>query len=601
MADEVTSGEIRTRRFDVIRKGYDRHQVDLFLAQVARQFDSLEKRIAEAAAGEASLGIDDPEAHARELATIGSEIEVILEAARVAAEAMRSRASSDAESWTTEAKAYNEESTSEADSQAHAARGAAWEEGSAMLTSAVEEAGMARSEAETDALRIRAEAEREAIRHTSDAKRASEEVIGAAENEAEAILASSRVESERVLRAANQSAELAQERARALEDRRAELLAELESTRTSIGDLESQIESKRQALEEPEPVIVPGYEERTHHDTGGGTVRIVSGSKIVPLRPVDADSFVAEVAELHRKGERSQDEEGSQFTSHSSQSERQSSSPSQPVGGYVVDRDGWGEPDDSSQAAASPKPEEPVHLKDSSQAEQSRPPEDPPQLDEESPKPEVRSPKSEPGPQPREEPIRAEDPIGSLFAQLREDTTAKQPSMKDESQSTVGSSQSEGEPRSTVDRPQSEYGEQRTANGTDSETDDDEGVVSLIPVQNAALRTIKRQLVDLQNDALEHHRTDKTWVPGEEFTDRFSEPFSELAEAITDDGDDGGAAYVFATDLYDAVSSAVTAARQAGSGDRAIAAATSKVFRTWRSDEAERRVLGAASDLSDRE
>jgi hypothetical protein len=124
--------------------------------------------------------------------------------------------------------------------------------------------------------------------------------------------------------------------------------------------------------------------------------------------------------------------------------------------------------------------------------------------------------------------------------------------------------------------------------------------VSLIPVQNAALRSIKRLLVDLQNDALEHLRTDEAWVPEEDFTDRFSEPFGDLARAIDDDGDDGGASSVFATDLYDAVSSAVIAAREAGSGDRSIAAATSRVFRMWRSDEAERRVVAVTSNLSER-
>ena len=185
---------------------------------------------------------------------------------------------------------------------------------------------------------------------------------------------------------------------------------------------------------------------------------------------------------------------------------------------------------------------------------------------------------SEPEPEP------ADDSIGSLFAQLREDS-------RDDSQQPTANSQQPEEDRSqlTVDSSQPEHNGEGPTEAS-----------SLIPVQNAALRSIKRTLVDLQNDALENLRTDTAWVPGEDFTDQFSEPFDELTAAITGDGDDGGAASVFATDLYDAVSSAVVATREAGSGDRAIAAATSKVFRTWRSDEAERRVVAAASALSDR-
>jgi DivIVA domain-containing protein len=588
MADEVTSGEIRTRQFDVVRKGYDRNQVELFLAQVARQFDTLESSIAEAADNEIALGIDDSEALARELATIGGEIDVILESARSAAEGMRVRATADAETRTSDAKTYVEESTSEADTQAHAARGSAWDEGSSMLEAATEEATSMVEEAETDALRIRAEAEREAIRYTADAKRASEEAIGAAESEAEGILSTSRAESERVLRAASQSAELAQERARALEDRRSELLVELESTRSSIGELETEFESKRQALEEPEPVSAPEYEDRTHQDASGGTVKIISGSKVVPLTPVDADSFVAEVAEMHRSAAEEEPEEEIPETRYQIPEEEEpaeeipetryqipeeeepvlDASLPQLAGGDVEERDRGG----IEESVASSQPEEEI-------------PETRDQI------PEEEQPSAE-----EVEPSPVEDSIGSLFAQLREDTAASEsesPTASDaESEERRAESASSAEGASDADS-----GERRAEGDFDAENAPPGA--SLIPVQNSALRTIKRQLVDLQNDALEHLRTDEAWVPTEEFTDRFSEPFSELAIAITDDGDDRGAASVFATDLYDAVSNAVVGAREAGSGDRAIAAATSKVFRTWRSDEAERRVVGIASDLSE--
>ena len=596
MADEVTSSEIRTRQFGVVRKGYDRNQVEVFLAQIARQFDELETSIVEASGKDIPLGIDDAETHARELSTIGGEIDVILEAARSAAEGMRSRAAADAESWTSEAKAYVEDSTSQADDQAHAARGSAWDEGSSMLDAATTESAKMVTDAETDALRIRAEAEREAIRYTADAKRTSEEVLGAAELEAEGILSTSRAESERVMRAANQSAELAQERARALEDRRAELLVELESTRSSIGDLETEFESKRQALEEPAPVVAPEYEGRTHHESDTGSVKIISGGGPARLNPVDADSFVAEVAELHRSAAKEVWQE---------EPDPNASLP-QPAGGDV-EVAGVQVPDAGVQV-----PDAGVQVPDTElQSEGAKDPDASlPQLaggdvevggveipdagvqipDEDSSQPEEEQPSAV-----SRQPSAPEDSIGSLFARLREDSPQ---SDQDSAQLTVDSSQSEEV--SSAKSSEAESGERRAEIASDTESTVEPDIGSLIPAQNAALRTIKRQLVDLQNDALEHLRTDEGWVPGEEFTDQFSEPFSILAIAITDDGDDNGAASVFATDLYDAVSSAVISAREAGSGDRAIAAAISKVFRTWRSDEAERRVVATASVLSER-
>jgi DivIVA domain-containing protein len=578
MVDEATSDEIRTHQFDVVRKGYDRTQVDTFLAKVATQFDALESLVAEISDRDVSLGIDDDEAMAREMAVIGDEINTILEAARSAAEGMRTRATAHAES-----------ATAEAENQSYTAREGAWVEGSAMLEAAIDDAQTMVTEAETDALRIRAEAEREAIRYTADAKRMSEEAVGAAENEAEGILTTARAESERLVRSANQSAELAQERARALEDRRAELLVDLESTRSSIGELETEFETRRQVLDEPEPVAEPDYGDRSHHDSDTGSVRIVSASKVVPLRPVDADSFVAEVAELHRTKPVEEESRQPSAVSHQQEEELQADVREQPVeeeqqeeepvpdssvsqlaGGDVEERDRGG-----SEKAESP------------QSEESRSPSAVSRQLEEEQQAEVLEQPLEDESVVVEAPV---DPIGSLFAQLREDSTqsAEDSSQLEESrQPSAVSHQQEEEPQADG-ASDTENGERGTDNA------------SLIPVQNAALRSIKRQLVDLQNDALEHLRVDTAWVPDEAFTDCFSETFGELASSIANSDDDGGAASVFATDLYDAVSNAVVTTREAGSGDRAIAAATSKVFRTWRSDEAERRVLAVASELSER-
>jgi hypothetical protein len=112
-------------------------------------------------------------------------------------------------------------------------------------------------------------------------------------------------------------------------------------------------------------------------------------------------------------------------------------------------------------------------------------------------------------------------------------------------------------------------------------------------VRNLALKSVKKSLVELQNETLEGLRTDKGWLPPEGFTEVFTEAFGSVTSpdgtAPTEDQ-----ARAFAADLEDAVTSAIEAARSGGKGERAVAAAASKVFRTWRSDEAERRLNALA-------
>jgi len=112
------------------------------------------------------------------------------------------------------------------------------------------------------------------------------------------------------------------------------------------------------------------------------------------------------------------------------------------------------------------------------------------------------------------------------------------------------------------------------------------------------LREIKRSLVDLQNDTLEHLRTDDGWVPPKNYTNKFVKTFEALADAIGAQDDGGSEVAAFQKDLFRALTSAIEKSRDSGSGNRAVAAAASKVFRTWRSDEAERRVVASATSLA---
>jgi hypothetical protein len=132
----------------------------------------------------------------------------------------------------------------------------------------------------------------------------------------------------------------------------------------------------------------------------------------------------------------------------------------------------------------------------------------------------------------------------------------------------------------------------------------------LLPVTNQALREIKRRLVDLQNLTLEELRTDHDWAPEapafsavfvddlrtvtRESTvagyaaasDLAEAPESPPAPAVVGSGESEG----FGAALSEAVATAIRKARGGGAGPRQVAAAVSKVFRAWRTDDAERRV-----------
>lgn len=555
MSDDVTPSEVRARGFDVVRRGYDRVEVDRYLSILADEIERLGAKLEDRSAKELKVGLDDPEALALELGAIGGEVAAILEAARTAADGMRSRAASDVDQWRTTAEQETRTIISETTEQSQSMRAAAWNEGSSMLSSSRAEARSLVDAAKEDVLFIRAEAEREAIRLTGDAKRDREESIRTARIKAEQLIESARSESDGILAAANTQAEQAQERARALEDRRTELLSELESARASIGHLEEEIESRRLALETPVAVVEPEPDPRLHHGSDSGSVRIVAPSKSVKLMPVDAEELVADVVAL-RSGKRVKT-------------------------GSEPDLDTTPAPIETV-AVIAPPPQE---------------------VEEEPP---VRK-------EPSVEPEPEDDDIGSLFASLRDgaaepEATETPPLQKElESIQPGGVSEPVGpeeleieeeppkEELSTVGRqPSAEEAESRTSEADESVGGD--GVV-LIPFQNAALKDIKRTLVELQNDALEHLRTDVGWVPKRAFTNKFKAPFAELAKKITDDKEDGGAAKEFGADLFDAVTGALAKARQSGAGDRQVASSVSRVFRMWRADEAERRVVDAAQQL----
>jgi DivIVA domain-containing protein len=560
MVDDVTPDQVRARRFDMIRRGYDRAEVDAFLDGVASQLEDLSARVVEAKASALAIGIDDPEALANELKNVGGEVGAVLEAARAAAEGLRTRAAKDAEVWRADAERESTVAVADATEQSQSMRASAWNEGTSMLTSAEAESHSVLETTQEESLFMRAEAERDALRLTSDAKRDKEELLRVARLDADTIIEEARTESDGVLAAADKQAEAAQERARALEDRRSELLSELEATRTSISQLEEEIDSRRQALEIPDPVPEPEPDARTHHSVDSGSVKIVAPSKVVTLRPVDTDEFVADV-EAIRSANMSKAEEAA----------TEEIAPAEEV---------------ATVAVIAPPPLREVIVVEPV----------------EEPEPVVPEVVTQP---PNDSAGSSADEISSLFAKLRDDTT-EQPAVVAEvaevDDEPVAAPEPQPEPvapskpkpkRKAASVPEkNDAGSPQTAEAATTASDQGAAAKPSGPLaaQNAALKAVKRSLVDLQNETLEALRTDETWTPEEGFTDRFGEPFEAYGASLgVDTAADSGSA--FASDLQDAVTSAISDERGHGSGSRAVASAASKVFRTWRSDEAERRLL----------
>jgi hypothetical protein len=136
----------------------------------------------------------------------------------------------------------------------------------------------------------------------------------------------------------------------------------------------------------------------------------------------------------------------------------------------------------------------------------------------------------------------------------------------------------------------------------------------ILPVSNRALRNLKRQLTEAQNEALEELRlSDGEWDPdgpslgarlrpdlvvlaSEAFAaghsaamemtgERFKRPSTPKTEPETE----------WIAALLQDVNHALVEGRRQGQGARQLGASVSRVFRSWRTDEAERRVAELAA------
>lgn len=558
MEIDLTPEDIRGAEFRTSLRGVDRVEVAEFLDRVAGSFeqlvaetDRMRSQVEEGSGREVDL----------ELEAVGREVGEILKTARDAAEAMRERASLDAARWRGEAMEEADTNRKEAAAVAEALRRDAWVTGTQLLEQAMAEAHSLREQAERDVLTVMGEAEREAHRLTSSARREAEDLVRNATMEAERVAAETAKRREEIIDQANRQAASAQERARALEQRRDELLEELENVRSTLNRLEGSLEEKRESMDlSPEEstsvrVVTPAPAPDPDEWGLGETVRVVPTDAEEP-EPDDAlriaEEVSADVARLRgslgTEGDRTT---GRRRTAHPEPADEPVAEPA-------------AEPDHVERPAAE------TEAADGSLAE-------PPPAEELPPVGEREKKQEDDAASPG-------DDVEALFRSLRSGGTVEEGSPEEAQASDVADEGSGWE---------------------------DDRHTRLLPITNRALRGVKKAMTDLQNLALDGLRTDVQWRPDPvEIADALR---AELITVWSESFAAGHAAAEerfdtklkrpptphpeVAEDLADALAHAVSGALdQAGEEPRERQSAVSRVYRVWRTDEAERRVRDLATE-----
>lgn len=547
---ELSSNQIRSAQFRSAIRGVDRVEVEAFLNAVADRIDELET-------AHQTLSAQIGETTSRDLESefdaVGREVGGILQAAREASDAMRDRASQDAAKWRTEAVAESEEARRDAATDAEAMRRDAWTTGTELLQQSEVEATEFREQSERDVLTTMGEAEREAHRLTSGARREAEDLLRGATMDAEKTISDAAKRRDDLIDQANRQASAAQERTRALEQRRDELLDELENVRSTLTTLEGSLQVKRDTLD------------LTTQKEQSKTVRVV------PTEPVDIENWEpGETVRIVRA-----DDEPERYEIPLLVDPRVQAAYPDPDGPEVE------EPEPKLEEPDGPEPEKPESAATEVPVRESEPESgghiattvDPETGSHVESKPETTSDDG--------------DQVGALFASLR--------SGPEESPKSGAAETEEPVLKPTVVSADKDWIAVRDTR--------------LLPITNRALRGAKKSMTELQNIALDSLRTDGEWRPDQgvisealhaDLVGLWSESFAaghSVAEEMTgvkvkrpqtptsDVTDD------FGTNLNDAVTKAL---ESAGEGQRERQSAASKVFRVWRTDEAERRIRDLA-------
>lgn len=593
---EFIPDDIAQRSFRTALRGFDQTEVREFLISLSERVTELQ---AERDHLSATMQAADTADLKDEIETVSREIHSVLESARSAAETMRERAAAEAARWRSEAIAEAEQTRREAQADAEHLRTDAWTTSESLLTQAQREAARIRDEAEKESMRLVGESEREAHRTLGNARRESEESLRSARMEAEKLVLDARASHNEIIESANRKAEVAQERTAALEARRDELRKELDSVRAAIAAVESELDERREALgltptpdEPPQTeageqwvpgetvrVVRPGHQEARSDEQAASPdsrARPEPTPELRVLTPEELRSRQADPASMHAEDDI--EDVGEVFFSAGIEVEevRASEAP----GG-----------DDDSEAAGD---------HDSGAAL------DPPDVD--TPEPQPAGPAAEVAPaEPIADAHSGLDVLEGLFARLRHPVAG----------SGEGKAEAEAEAKGEVDRAGSDAQEQADPQPTERATERAEDSPDLfgirdeilLPIANRALRNLKRQLTEEQNAALESIRIDdKGWEPDSEslaagvrpdLVVLVAESFGaghRAAETMTglqlprpaapQDQTGGG----FADGLCADLTKALVGGRTHDHGSRQLASDVSRVFRAWRTDEAERRV-----------
>jgi DivIVA domain-containing protein len=548
--DQLKPEEITGRSFRQTFRGADPTEVNEFLGRIAQQFGEL---LAQRDRLAGRLGEFAERDLRSEFVAVGEEVAGVLEAARTAAEGMRERAATDSARWRTEAMAEAEAERRAAREDAEHLRSDAWHTAEELLRQAQLEARRLLEAAERDSLSVLGEAEREAHRLSASGRREAEDATRAARMEAERLNAEATARHNEIIEDARRQAETAQERARALEQRRQELMAELETLRSSLSRMEGELDERRTRLEasasddSPEEPMVAKVampdDETDGNWVPGETVRVIPRRRTASPSTVPASDPEEVVEEARRRRP-----------------------PEIPVKVIPVVEPG---------AAAVEETVEPAQAT--------------PAVDESPP---VASPAGV-------EARQRSDEVSDIFSRLRggpvpsPEPSAAPAEAGEESVVDLSAKKANVAPVTSLDPFELR---QRL----------------LLPVSNRALRSLKRQLTELQNDALEELRVSGgEWEPEPSTMEEQVRP--DLVVLLAESFSMGhlaaeemiGASFprppTPARDEASAMSHALAEqlsqviADGGEEGGREISAAVSRVFRGWRTDEAERRVSDLAS------
>ena len=564
MDQELTPGDIAARRFRQAFRGFDTDEVNAFLSTIASQLEGL---IAQRDRLAGRLGEFAERDLSTEFASLGQEVGKVLEAARTAAEGMRQRASTDAARWRTEAMAEIEEERRAARADAEHLRTDAWTTSDDLLKQAQAEARRTAEGAERDSLSVLGEAEREAHRLTAGARREAEDLMRITRMEAEKLNAEARSRHDEIIEQARRQAESAQERARALEQRRQELIGELETLRSTLSRMDGELDERRtrlglsatdEAIEDEKSslrVIRPadGSGEDPSWEPGE-TVRVVP-SKRRPLEPSplpDPEPVIDEVRRLRRGAVAAAGSEPTPTPAPPALPEIQEPEPEELEQAPAQEGEAPDEPEVAVVSSATPASASGVGTSDQSP-----------------------------------------DDLQDIFRRLRS------PFVDSPSKPAAGSAAATSQPVAS-----------RIATSVDPF---DLRERLLLPVTNRALRNIKRQLTELQNLALEELRhREAAWRP--EASTMIEQLRPDVVVLLSESSAMGhGAAEEMlgqslprssvqikeaVTELGASLSQQLEGVMESAGNQpsRELAASISRVFRGWRTDEAERRVTDLAAD-----